>query len=73
MRNFTKFAAIALALLAIPAVAQDRKVYMSWVPKKITPYAAPNKPITRLPEVLAKHKGHQDRPLSRPVDSNGAG
>ena len=57
MRNITKFAAIALALLAIPAVAQDRKVYMSWAPKKITPYSGVNKAITRLPDVLAKHKG----------------
>ncbi len=59
MRNITKFAAVALALLAIPAVAQERKVYMSWVPKKMVAYAAPNKPITRLPEVLAKHKGQK--------------
>ncbi|MEO8300225.1 MAG: hypothetical protein ABI608_00455 [Rhizomicrobium sp.] len=62
MRNITRIAAAALALLAIPALssmtwAQDRKVYMSWAPKKITPYAGPNKPVTRLPEVLAKHKG----------------
>lgn len=62
MRNITKFAAVALALIAIPALssmtsAQDRKVYMSWAPKKITPYTGPNKAITRLPDVLAKHKG----------------
>ena len=61
MRNITKLAAIAIALLAIPAMAQDRKVYMSWAPKPKTPppYTAPNKPVTRLAEVLKKHAGQQ--------------
>lgn len=59
MRNITKFAALALALLVIPAAAQERKLYNSWVPKKMVAYSAPNKPITRLPEVLAKHKGQK--------------
>ncbi len=57
MRNITKIAAVALALLALPAVAQDSKVYMSWAPKKIMPYTGPHKPITRIADVLAKHKG----------------
>jgi mannose-6-phosphate isomerase-like protein (cupin superfamily) len=57
MRNITKFAAAALALLIIPAAAQESKVYTSWVPKKMVPYTAPNKPITRIDAVLAKHKG----------------
>ena len=59
MRNITKFAALALALLVIPAAAQERKLYMSWVPKKMVAYSAPNKPITRITEVLAKHKGQK--------------
>ena len=59
MRNITKFAAVALALLIIPATAQESKVYTSWVPKKMVPYAGPNKPITRIAEVLAKHKGQK--------------
>src|SRR5262245_34347197 len=62
MRNLTKIAAATLALLAIPALssmtsAQDRKVYMSWAPKKMMPYTGPNKAITRLPAVRAKHQG----------------
>ena len=48
MRNITKFAAAALALLIIPAAAQESKVYTSWVPKKMVAYTAPNKPITRI-------------------------
>jgi mannose-6-phosphate isomerase-like protein (cupin superfamily) len=59
MRNITKFAAAALALLIIPAAAQERKVYTSWVPKKMVPYAGPNKPVTRIDAVLAKHKGQK--------------
>lgn len=48
----------ALALLAVPALAQDRKVTLDWAPKpKALPdYAGVNKPVTRLSEVLAKHK-----------------
>jgi mannose-6-phosphate isomerase-like protein (cupin superfamily) len=59
MRNMTKFAALALALLVIPATAQERKLLTSWVPKKMVAYSAPNKPITRISEVLAKHKGQK--------------
>ena len=59
MRNITKFAALALALLVIPAAAQERKLYMSWVPKKMVAYSAPNKPITRIADILAKHKGQK--------------
>lgn len=59
MRNITKFAAVALALLVTPAAAQESKVYTSWVPKKMVPYAAPNKAITRVADVLARHKGQK--------------
>ena len=56
MKNLTKLAACALALLAIPAAAQDRKVYLDWAPKpdKMPEYTGVNKVITRLPDVLAK-------------------
>lgn len=64
MRNSMKLAACALALLAIPALthdgwAQDRKVYLDWAPKpdKMPEYGGVNKVVTRLPDVLAKHKG----------------
>ncbi len=60
MKNASKLAACALALLAVPALAQDRKVYMSWAPKAApVPYVAPNKPVTRLDQVLAKHAGQK--------------
>ena len=51
----------AASLLAIPAAAQDRKVFISWTTKGApVPYSAPNKPITRIADVLAKHKGQAD-------------
>jgi len=66
MKRSTKFAACALALLTLPALAQDRKVYLSWAPKDApVPYVAPNKPVTRLDQVLAKHAGQKD--WSEPV------
>jgi len=56
--------AAAIALLAFPALtsmirAQDRKVTIDWAPKPNAPreYAGANRLITRLDEVLAKHKG----------------
>ena len=61
MKNASKFAACALALLAVPALAQDRKVFMSWAPKDTpVPYVAPNKPVMRLDQILAKHAGQKD-------------
>ena len=66
MRSSTKIAACLLALLAVPALAQERKVYLSWVPKGTpVPYVAPNKPVTRLDQVLAKHAGQKS--WSEPV------
>ncbi|MDB5734897.1 MAG: hypothetical protein JWN16_1534 [Alphaproteobacteria bacterium] len=60
MKTSTKLMACALALLAIPALAQSRKVYMSWSPKGApVPYAGVNKPIWRIADVLAKHTGRQ--------------
>ncbi|HKQ10558.1 MAG TPA: hypothetical protein VJS85_05160 [Rhizomicrobium sp.] len=51
--------AAGIALLALPALAQDRKVTLDWAPKpdKLQEYAGVNKLITRLDDVQAKHKG----------------
>ena len=59
MKSRMKLAACLLALLALPALAQDRKVYLDWAPKpdKMKEYTGVNKPVTRLSDVLAKHKG----------------
>jgi mannose-6-phosphate isomerase-like protein (cupin superfamily) len=62
MRNSMKLAACALALFAIPALAQDRKIWLDWAPKPnvMKPYDGPNKPITRLADVLARHAGQKN-------------
>jgi len=59
MRTSMKLAACALALLALPAPAQDRKVRLDWAPKpdKMPEYGGANKVVTRLSAVLDKHKG----------------
>src|SRR4051812_28771134 len=59
MRNTMKIAACALALLALPALAQDRKVRVDWAPKPnaMKEYTGSNKPITRLADVMARHAG----------------
>jgi len=56
--------AAAITLLALPAPssslwAQDRKVTIDWAPKPDKPqdYTGANRLITRLDDVLAKHKG----------------
>lgn len=55
----TKIAAVLFTLLALPALAQDRKVWIDWAPKPDKPqeYTGVNKPVTRLGDVLARHKG----------------
>lgn len=56
-----KLAVCALALLAIPALAQSRKVYLSWTPKGApVPYTGVNKPIWRIADILAKHAGQKN-------------
>jgi mannose-6-phosphate isomerase-like protein (cupin superfamily) len=58
-------AAAGILLLAVPALTlatraqDDRKVAIDWAPKPDKPqdYAGVNKVITRLDDVLAKHKG----------------
>ena len=61
MKTSRKLAALALALLATAALAQDRKVYMSWTPKGApVPYTGVNKPIWRIADILAKHQGQKD-------------
>jgi mannose-6-phosphate isomerase-like protein (cupin superfamily) len=65
MKNTAKLAACLTALFAVAALtphgfAQDRKVYVSWAPKDApVSYIAPNKPVTRLNQVLAKHAGQK--------------
>ena len=58
MRNSLKIAC-AIALLAAPALAQDRRVTIDWAPKpnRLQEYTGVNQPVTRLSEVLARHKG----------------
>ena len=53
-------AGVLFALLALPAPAQsETKIYLSWVPKpvKLPGYVGVNKPVTRLAEIIASHKG----------------
>ncbi len=62
MRNIAKVTAASALFLALPALAQtapERKVWIDWAPKPNTmkPYEGVNKPVTRLPDVLAKHAG----------------
>ena len=71
---------IALAMAALvstavwgPAIAQDdAKIWFSWSPKPVpmTPWKAPNKPIWRLSEIMAAHKGKADwvQPIVRNAD-----
>jgi len=62
MRNSAKAAlAAALMILAAPALAQQAgDSWFAWSPKpdKLPPYGK-NKPVTRLPAVLVKHKGEK--------------
>src|SRR5471032_1506723 len=62
MRNSAKAALpVALMILAAPALAQQAgDAWYAWSPKpdKLPPYGK-NKPVTRLPAVLAKHKGEK--------------
>ena len=53
-----KTIAAALLLLSLPVLAQDRKVWIDWAPKPDKPqdYTGVNHPITRLSDVLARHK-----------------
>ena len=70
---------IALAMAALvstavwgPAIAQDdAKIWFSWSPKPVpmTPWKAPNKPIWRLSEIMAAHKGKAD--WVQPIVRNG--
>ena len=71
---------IALAMAALvsvwgvgSAMAQDdAKIWFSWSPKPVpmTPWKAPNKPIWRLSEIMAAHKGKADwvQPIVRDQD-----
>lgn len=58
MRTNRKAALIGVALLALAAPALGQDVLYAWSPKPdvLTPYGD-NRPVTRLPAVLARHKG----------------
>jgi mannose-6-phosphate isomerase-like protein (cupin superfamily) len=63
----------ALVLGLVPAAAQQApKIWYSWSPKPVpmTPWRAPNKPIWRLNEIMAAHKGKADwvQPIVRDQD-----
>ena len=63
----------ALCLALVPAFAQeDAQIWYSWSPRPapVTPWKAPNKPIWRLSEIMASHKGHADwnEPVVRDQD-----
>jgi quercetin dioxygenase-like cupin family protein len=63
----------ALLLALVPAMAQDApKIWYSWSPKPVplTEWKAPNKPIWRLSEIMAAHKGKADwdQPIVRDQD-----
>jgi mannose-6-phosphate isomerase-like protein (cupin superfamily) len=67
MRISGYLSALVLALVALPALAQQAApaaappqphVWTAWAPKPTTlPGYGSNKPVTRLPDVLAAHKG----------------
>jgi len=63
----------ALLLALVPAIAQDApKIWYSWSPKPVpmTEWKAPNKPIWRLSDIMAAHKGKADwdQPIVRDQD-----
>jgi len=55
-----KAALCVTAILALAAPALGQEVLYAWSPKpdRLTPYGA-NRPVTRLPAILARHKGQQ--------------
>jgi len=76
-RKFTCLGIAALALAAaFPAMAQQApQIWYSWSAKPVplTPWKAPNKPIWRLSEILAAHKGEKDwvQPVVNDQDYHG--
>ena len=55
--------AVALLLALVPATAQDApKIWYSWSPKPVpmTEWKMPHKPIWRLSEIMAAHRGKAD-------------
>ena len=72
IRNFALAGALVVTAL-VPAAAQpDAKIWYSWSPKPVpmTQWKAPNKPIWRLSEIMASHKGQADwvQPIVRDQD-----
>jgi len=75
MKSFRNIAlaGITVAALAVPAFGQG--ILFSWSPKPVplTEWKAPNKPIWRLKEILAAHKGQKSwtQPIVRDQDYHG--
>jgi len=65
MKSWKSFALLPGLLLAAPAIAQDvpkpPPPLMVWAAQPLpeTPYKAPNRPIWKLDDILAAHKGRQ--------------
>jgi mannose-6-phosphate isomerase-like protein (cupin superfamily) len=60
MRGLAAWALLGCALCS-PAAGQTDSI-LAWAPKpaRLTPYAAPNRPIWKLPEILKKHTGQSN-------------
>ncbi|HEX4635257.1 MAG TPA: hypothetical protein VH189_03690 [Rhizomicrobium sp.] len=56
------FMAASLALLCAPAAAQRATPLTAWAPQPVkpAPYAAPNKPLKKFTDILARHRGKSD-------------
>jgi mannose-6-phosphate isomerase-like protein (cupin superfamily) len=74
MKPFRKLATAGLIGLAalLPAAAQPSTIWYSWSPKPVpmTQWKTPNKPIWRLNEIMAAHKGEKSwvQPIVRDAD-----
>lgn len=76
MTSFRKLACLGVSALvlaaAIPATAQQGAILYAWAPKPVplTLWKAPNKPVWRLAEIMAAHKGEKNwvQPIVRDQD-----
>src|SRR5580658_10068996 len=63
MQVRTQFAFIGVGVLSLfPALTAQQPETLAWAPQpvQLTGWVAPNKPIWKLSELLAKHKGEQN-------------
>jgi len=63
MKARTHFALVAVGVLSLfPKLAAQQAETLAWAPQpvQLTGWVAPNKPIWKLSELLAKHKGEQN-------------